>query len=350
MPAPDGDEDMQFKRTEELKKGMRLARPIYNKNGVLLYERDSKLTEQGIASIRNFGMIGIYILEPAEPVPPMTEEDIRFERFQTINVFAIQDEIERIRATGKSSKLQVIIANISKSYGHLDKKIHFIQSLRNKEDYLYRHALNVAILCALLGNRIKLKADTRQEVLMAALLHVLKDYEQIEKASFSNPNVKRFCQQADRIMESEESGRLDSSTRWMKGSQVLAVAQLFDNMTAMSLDRPPESEVTALKHLLELDKVYSPEVVQALMDSIEILDAGVCVELSNGEKGLVLAENPLNILRPVVLCFRDNSILDLSSRAARNVEITDIMKTMDNRHVMDTDLLKKYSGKKVEVL
>ena len=71
---------------------MRLARPIYNRNGVLLYERDSKLTEQGIASIRNFGMIGIYFLEPAEPVPPMTEDDVKFERFQTINVFAIQDD------------------------------------------------------------------------------------------------------------------------------------------------------------------------------------------------------------------------------------------------------------------
>lgn len=341
---------MQFKRTEELKRGMRLARPIYNKNGVLLYERNSKLTEQGIVSIKNFGMIGIYILEPAEPVPPMTEEDIEFERFQTIHVFAIQDEIEKILATGKSSKLQVITANISKSYGHLDNKIHFIQSLRNREDFLYRHALNAAILCAVLSNRLKLKADTRQDILTAAILHVLKDYEMIEKVSFSNPNVRRFCQQADRIIESEEAGRLDASTRWMKGSQVLAVAQVFDNMTAMSLERAPESEVAAIKHLLELPMVYSPEVVQALMDSIMILDAGVCVELSTGEQALVLAENPQNILRPMVLCFRDNSILDLRSRSARNIEIKDIMKTMDNRHVMDTEMLKKYSGKKVEVL
>lgn len=77
---------MQFKRIEELKAGMRLARPIYNKNGVLLYERDSKLTQQGISSIKNFGLIGLFILEPAEPAPPMTAEDIEFERFQTFNV------------------------------------------------------------------------------------------------------------------------------------------------------------------------------------------------------------------------------------------------------------------------
>ena len=57
-----------------------MARPIYNKDGVLLYERNSKLTYQGIQSIRTFGLLGLFILEPAEPVPPMTQEDILFER------------------------------------------------------------------------------------------------------------------------------------------------------------------------------------------------------------------------------------------------------------------------------
>ena len=48
---------------------MRLAKPIYNKMGVLLYERNTKLTLQEYNSIDNFGLIGIFILEPAEPVP-----------------------------------------------------------------------------------------------------------------------------------------------------------------------------------------------------------------------------------------------------------------------------------------
>ena len=45
---------MLFVKTEDLKQGMRLARPIYNKNGVLLFERDSRLTKQGIDSVKNF--------------------------------------------------------------------------------------------------------------------------------------------------------------------------------------------------------------------------------------------------------------------------------------------------------
>ena len=58
---------MKFVRTEDLKAGMRLAKPIYNKKGVLLYERNSALTAPGNCQCKNFGLIGVYILEPAEP-------------------------------------------------------------------------------------------------------------------------------------------------------------------------------------------------------------------------------------------------------------------------------------------
>lgn len=75
---------MLFVKVDDLRAGMRLGKPIYNKNGVLLYDRDTKLTMQAIYGIKNFGLLGLYILEPAEPVPPMTEDDITFERFQTM--------------------------------------------------------------------------------------------------------------------------------------------------------------------------------------------------------------------------------------------------------------------------
>ena len=62
----------------------------------MLYERNSKLTRQGIVSIQNFGLIGVYILEPAEPVPPMSEDDIEFERFQAMAIFTIRDILDDV--------------------------------------------------------------------------------------------------------------------------------------------------------------------------------------------------------------------------------------------------------------
>lgn len=119
-------------------------------------------------------------------------------------------------------------------------------------------------------------------------------------------------------------------------------------MTAMQVEKAPDSEVAAIKHLLENPQVYDSDVVRALIRSINILAPGVSVELNTGEKALVLNANEQNVLEPMILMFGDNSIVDLSDREMfGDLEIKDIMKTMDNRYVMDIDLLKR-QGFKVE--
>lgn len=270
---------MRFVKSEDLKAGMRLARPIYNKNGVLLYERNSKLTMQGINSVKNFGLLGIFILEPAEPVPPMTRADVEFERFQTMCVFSIREELDSIVDTGRAQRIQMIASNIIKNYGHLDARINFMQNLRSKEDYIYKHSLNVAILCAMITHVMNIRVEEQMETVQAALVHDIG-------------KIMRF--------EEEEA----------------AGGPLID-MTTDSR-------------------------VEALIKSINILVPGVSVELNTGEKALVLAANEADVLRPMVLMFKDNTIIDLADMDLyEDLEIKDIMKTLDNRHVMDMDLLKR---------
>lgn len=155
---------MLFVKTEDLKQGMRLAKPIYNKRGVLLYGRDTKLTEQGIASIKNFELIGIYILEPAEPLPPMSDEDIEFERFQTMAVFSIKEDLQAI-IMGKEPKNLFKMADlIMATYGRGQSKINFAQNLRSPGDYIFKHSLNVAILCTLIGKAMNENLRDRKSV------------------------------------------------------------------------------------------------------------------------------------------------------------------------------------------
>ena len=53
-------------------------------------------------------------------------------------------------------------------------------------------------------------------------------------------------------------------------------------------------------------------------------------------------------LRPMILMFQDNSVIDLADTDLyEDLEIKDIMRTLDNRHVMNMDLLKK-NGIEVE--
>ena len=117
--------------------------------------------------------------------------------------------------------------------------------------------------------------------------------------------------------------------------RALLVANRYDEITAMTLQGTAQSEVKALQELLEHPEVYDPETVRALIRSINILPPGASVELSTGEKALVLNENEESVLRPTVVSFRDNSILDLSLPGNEDIQIVDVMKTMDNRYIFN---------------
>ncbi|MBE5926921.1 MAG: HD domain-containing protein [Lachnospiraceae bacterium] len=361
---------MLFVKTEDLKPDMRLAKPIYNKKGVLLFDRDTRITKQSIISIANFGLIGIYILEPAEPVPPMTEDDMEFERFQTVTVFSIMDDMKDL-LDGKEPKNLLNVANqIIKKYGKLYKKLAFTQNLRSSDDYVYKHALNVAILSAMIAHKMKFDIMTQVDVVVAALLHdigklnlgyglaskndpseeeikeikreVEKGYLLISEHSNFSPGVKRIISQMQKEVYDAENSHMGMDRNLTSGTKALIVADAYDRMTAMKLDEEPQSELKAIRTLLDEEDKYDMDTVFALLNSIQIMPPGACVEMSNGEKGLVISENT-NPLEPMVLSFETNQIYDFT-RAEREmgIRIKDIMKTMDNRTVIDRNLLKEY--------
>lgn len=366
---------MLFVKTEDLKPGMRLAKPIYNRNGVMLYERNSKITSQGIISVNNFGLIGIYILEPAEPVPPMSEDDIEFERFQAMSIFEIKEILDAYSEGKKENNMYQFINQLLKKYGSLHHKINFIQNIRSNDDYVYKHSLNTAILCALISSRLGLEFKTQLDLTAAALLHDI--------GGLQIPNNIRRKKTIDLTMEDEKKitmcyqnsydafkANLDLSPdikRILSAGLMLRIliyrrqqkmylrlseqrysksANCFDNMTAMKFGDEPLSEIAAIRYLLEMEDQFDRKIVDALLDSINILSPGVCVEFTNGDKGLVVTANDSNVLEPFVLSFNDNKLYNLAdSKVAEQMKIKDIMKTMDNRHVVDREFLSQYMGK-----
>lgn len=365
---------MKFVKTDDLKPGMRLAKPIYNKNGVLLYDRNSLLSAPGIASVKNFGLFGIYILEPAEPVPPFSQEDLEFEQRQTIYMFKVREIFNQINQKGDIDNLPNLIKDIMRSYGSLDHRVNFNQNLRSADDFTYKHAISTAILIALMTPHLNLAALNQDALICAALLYgfgyefapksVLdkgqdltagdKDMIQqsLEKGLIylgTYRNEFAFFPKALRVMEyyihsyysNKPVNNTDPEVQTM--ASILHVATTFDRSTSMSLGHEPESEIMAMKFMLDAPDQYSRPVVTALAKCIHICPTGASVDLSTGDKGIVLEENPEDFMYPLVLRLSDNQIYDLSRAAVRkDIEIIDIMKTMDNRVVIDENTLKLF--------
>lgn len=369
---------MQFVKTADLKPGMRLAKPIYNKMGVLLYERDTKLTLQGISSIENFGLIGIFILEPAEPVPPLSEEDLEFERLQTIYVFKLKQNMDKLQANSEFSALYSLASDIFSRYGVLQHKLNFTQNLRSAADFVYKHSINAAILCALIANQLRLPKEDTLALITAALLYdfgylyvpesVLNKGDNLTDVDvkFIQMNLERGYETIRTLYDSSNLPKISldiiqqmifrnsSSVKIKEPTEhvrvlydILRVADKFDHLTAMKLGVAPLSEVAAMNVLRKNSHVYNPMVVNSLAQCIRILPEGACVDLSDGEKALVIEENASNFMHPVVLKFSDNTIYDLSDpKIGTLLRVVDVMKTMDNRIHVDEETLKHFVADK----
>ncbi len=364
---------MKFVPAEELKVGMRLAKPIYNKKGVMLYDRDSKLTAQGITSIKNFELIGIYILEPAEPLPQITEEDREFERFQTIAVFTIQEILQNIIDGKTPKKLESLTAEILKIFGKFKGKITFMQNLRSVEDNVYKHSLNVAILAAAITGKLDMDYEKQKNTVMAALLHdigSLSISEKIARKPFEELTeeevniITRHKDEGYRLLREncdleadvlknisyllrdlkELKKPIKEISKKNKDIQVdtLIVAYLFDNLTAMKYGEEPKSDIAAYRYLHHPKNRMNQQIVTALTYAIKIVPSGCSVQFENGSKGIVLTENENDILRPFILSFQDNKIYNLSDgKTYEEYQIKDVLKTLDNRYVM-LDEYQKY--------
>lgn len=365
---------MQFVKTADLKPGMRLAKPIYNKMGVLLYERDTNLTIQGINSIENFGLIGIFILEPAEPVPPLSKEDLQFEQFQTIYMFKIKENLDRLQANQPPASLLELVKDIQSHYGVLDHKLNFAQNLRSSADFVYKHSISVAILSALIANQMRIPDQEKAALITASLLYdfgylyvpqsvldkgndladsdrdfiqmnLERGYEtlrpQYDSFQLPKPSLEIIQQAVFRNSKTLKIKEPVENTKLL--ADILVAADKFDHLTAMNINKAPISEVAAMAEMKKQRGAYNPLVLAALAQCIHILPTGACVDLSDGEKALVLVENAADFTRPMVLKFSNNLIYDLSDPAIHKaLKVVDIMKTMDNRIAIDEHTLEHF--------
>ena len=162
---------MRFVKREELKEGTKLAKPIYNKRGVLLYDRGSVLTSKVINSVHNFGLIGVYVLAPDEPLPEMTDEDLDREKFCTVSEFSLMEELLNMQRTGKYVKLRYLADTYISEFRRVDHPIEFVQNIRGAEDYVYKHSSNVAIFSALISSKLGLHNEEKLTTILASLVH-----------------------------------------------------------------------------------------------------------------------------------------------------------------------------------
>lgn len=365
---------MKFYKPEELRAGMRLAKQIYNKQGVLLYERGLVLNDQIIASVQKFRLLGVLVLEPAEPLPPFSAEEQESEQLQTSYMFRLRDSLISISKGQPAEDLPTLVSDIIRRFGSINHPVTFSQTIRSSEDYNYKHSVCTAILSAIIAHRLGLPSAAMNDLVTAALLadfgYLYVPRETMSKTEEELTNIdlisiEQYRAKAMQLLKRDTNpfglseNTFTTLTEFLQvprkedpklvtasfhlNTKILMVADKYDRMTAMSLNYQPVTPVQALNHLQKQEMLYDISIVSALSAAISVLPVGQCVELTASRQAMIISQTPGDQFHPQVLDLATNTLYDLNSPKLRGViEVKDLITTMDQRYPFDEKSLRHF--------
>jgi putative nucleotidyltransferase with HDIG domain len=234
--------------------------------------------------------------------------------------------IEALEAAGSA-----LVSEVSTDAGTIAALTH----LRRCDDYTVEHSVDVAILMVAIAQVLGLREAELTEVAVAGLSHDVgkqrvpiailnkvgslthEEFVELRKHPQYGYEILTECGQlndAVALVALQHHERLNGSgypaglshEQIHPYSRIAAVADSFDAMTA---DRIYRKGCSARQAVLELysmaDKALDQQAVHALIKLVGVFPVGTRVILDSGERGTVIAANPDDTTRPVVLIDQD---------------------------------------------
>lgn len=338
-----------------LKTGMELAKPIYANNGVILLRDGTMLTQNYIDKIQYLQLPYIYIkddLSEGIEIDEMISDETRVETKRVLvgaiskmqkGNFQINEEI--------SAKVEEIITEV---VSH-PKVMVSLQEIRNKDEYLHMHSINVCVISLLIARRKGYNDTQMKHLALGALLHdigktkidnvrVLQYREGLEEADFNEymehvrlgyeiikaiPNSSLLA--ANIALTHHEKydgsgfplGKKNDSIH--EFARIVAVANEYDNLVY----NQPKDQAMRHYEIIELmvSKAYSwfdPDIIRIFRSSISPYPIGAGVRLSDQRRGIVSRLNENLPTRPIVRIVNDQNVvieeIDLSKNLAIMIE------------------------------
>lgn len=240
--------------------------------------------------------------------------------------------------------------------------------IKNYDNYLYNHSVNVSIMALALARSLKLPESDLHAVGVAALLHDIgktgvseniirkpgglssEEWEKIKEHPLLGSNIiKRMDGVEDVIgrliyehhIKYDHSGYPQTTASLHPLSQIITICDAYDALTTLRVYQKPHNPVEAVKVMNNFSgRHFNPETLKAFINMIGLYPVGTMVRLATNEIGVVTRLNDDLPERPVlkILYGPDGNEapspfeLDLASASDR-----DIVSTV-NPAVTSTDL------------
>lgn len=232
-----------------------------------------------------------------------------------------------------------------------------LEALRSYDKYTYMHSINVSLLSYAIGTVMKYTGEKLRHLVIGALLHdigkltvpvsiinkpmALSDEEYHIMQTHPTRGVQRSSDFF--LPRSVLTAILEHHERWNGSgypyglcknaihpySQIVAVADVFDALITDRPYRPGIPPYHAIEMLLKGSGTnFSPDVITAFLDMIQIYPENSLVTLNSGESGIVIEYSLPHPTRPIIRILYDSS-----GRPVEREQVIDL--NQDPQHYID---------------
>lgn len=330
--------------------GMELAVDVVSDVGLTFLAKGTLISQGHIESLKRMNIDYVYIEDHEMERNHLEQKDfylVALAEFKKVYMSSrIGTRIDNVDYKGIMSGLLTQYVDSNDVLG----KIHGI----DVEDlYIYRHAINVAIITMGIGKWLRFSRNDVIDLGVAGFLHdigkcnvpgnILNKPDKLTNEEYEimkthSEHSYQLVQSMEQLSFKAKEGvlyhheRLDGSgyPNGARGAEIplsariLAVADMFD---AILSDRVYSAKVSPYKAIEILkDESFGkldPKIVNVLVKNIADFYVGNIVKLSTGEIGEVILLNKSNLTRPLVK-IREDRYLDLSTNY--KIEIVEVIR------------------------
>jgi len=367
---------------DKLKAGMVTTEPIVTKRGQTISKAGEKLTNQLIAKLTFYKIESVSVEDPAPESEPVIEEkkpaaskkesnasdqitytqrlkaSPKFQKFQSdyaLNISYLKENFEAIIAGGGAECTDLMLENceaLFKSKTSLEL-FDMLFNMRNLEDPIYSHSLNVALISRSIGKWLRYSKGDLDILTLAGLLHdigktqipekIINKPDKLTDEEFATMkthpllgkkllNNKGFD---SRILAAtlQHHERSDGSgyPRGLEEDEIddfasiVAIADVFDAMTSARAHRDPLCSFQVIAEFeREGVRQFNTKFVLTFLERIANLYNNSRIMLNNAKTGRVVYINKNNLSRPVIQ-MDSGEIINLSDSAQNNLFIKSIL-------------------------
>lgn len=338
---------MRYVKTEHLEKGMVLVYTLYDNNEKVLLKANRKLTQNYINRIQQMEIMGLYVFEDDEITDhtPIVSEQTRLKAIKSLKRLNIDDCI-------------FIANNIVEEIRESESMVVETINLSTYDNYTYSHSVNVDILSVILGVACGLGDEDLKKLSQAALLHdvgktcvpieIINKPGKLTEEEFAevknhprygynmlrdNYEVSSVARNAILSHHENEDGsgypRGLTSEKIHLFAKIIHVADVYDALVTKRPYKDAMNPADAMEYLMaNAGRLFNKELVSIFMEYVAPYPLGVQVELSTGQKAIVVRNNRSMLSRPMVRLEAGGATIDLIERL--DITITKLLTNLND--------------------